>query len=162
VRRHHLGMDATLPLVSLVLRADGVFQSRKIFYQRDFVSYEAPVIQGVLGVEYQSGDPDKLLILEGYALRILRSQVPDLLIYQPTTVGLSALIRWTLVGRLGGEARLSAGLQPRMYVVQPQLTWKQQAWTIILGGLALGGEPYSFGHYYRRNAEVFAKVKLSF
>ena len=88
LRRHHVGLDVTGAWGSVVVRADAAFDSRKVFYQTDFTSFDAPVVQGVLGLEYQSGDPEKILLVEGYGLVILRD-TPALLFYDRQTVGVS-------------------------------------------------------------------------
>jgi hypothetical protein len=163
VRRHHFGIDAAVPLGPVVLRVDAAYQTRKVFYrQQDFTSFNAPVLTGVLGLEYQSGDPDKVVILEGYGLRVLDSVPPPLLFYERDTVGVSTLVRYPLIGRFATEIRLSGGIEPRMYLLQPQLTWKNGPWILALGALALNGEAGSLGDYYHRNTELYMKAKLGF
>jgi hypothetical protein len=163
VRRHHVGVDAAVPVGPVVLRVDAAYQTRKVFYrQQDFTSFTAPVLTGVLGLEYQSGDPDKVVILEGYGLRVLDSASPPLLFYERDTVGVSTLVRYPLVGRFATEVRLSAGVTPRMYLAQPQLIWKNGSWILVLGGLALDGAAGSLGGYYHRNTELYVRAKLVF
>jgi hypothetical protein len=162
VRRHHLGLDLVVPLSSLVIRADAAYQSRKIFFRRDFVAWEAPVLQGTVGLEYQSGDPERAVIVEAFGLEVLGERPPGLLFYRRGTLGISALIRWPLRGHLGLDARLSGGIHPQMHVLQPQLIWKANAWQLALGALVLGGEDFSFAAYYRRNSEIYLRLKLGY
>lgn len=161
VRRHHAGMDVAVPIGSFVVRGDMGYDSRKVFYTPALTSFAGPAIQGVLGLEYQTGDPSKTFIAEGYGLRILSSEVPELLIYDPTSVGVGALARWPIGGRIGMEPRVLVGVRPATVAFEPVLNWKSDPWTVRVGEIVLGGAAHSFGRYYRANSELFVELELA-
>jgi len=119
-------------------------------------------IQGVLSAEYQTGDKDKLALLEVVYTHVIDTPAVPLLIYERDTVGVAADVRWPLWRALGFELRGLFGIRPRTAIVQPELNLKHQSWVVSLGGLWLDGEAYSLGRYFRRNIEAYAKVKLLF
>jgi len=162
IRRHHIGMDLARTIGPVALRLDGAYQSKRVFMRRDFVGFVSPSIQGVLSAEYQTGDKDKLALLEVVYTHVIDTPAVPLLIYERDTVGVAADVRWPLWRALGFELRGLFGIRPRTAIVQPELNLKHQSWVVSLGGLWLDGEAYSLGRYFRRNIEAYAKVKLLF
>ena len=56
VRRHHVGTDLATAFGPLVLRLDAAYQSKRVFFRRDLSGIVSPIVEGVLSVEYQTGD----------------------------------------------------------------------------------------------------------
>lgn len=162
VRRHHVGLDAATTVGPFALRLDVAYQSRRSYFQRDFVSVTSPAIQGVIALEYQTGEPDQVILVEAMYMRVLDELPAPLLIWSRNSAGLGGLLRWPLWGGLKIELRALIGIQPLTQVLQPQLDLDLGNWTASLGALWLGGEAYSFGQYFHRNRELYAKLKVSF
>lgn len=162
VRRHHAGVDMATTVGPVALRLDAAYRTKRVFLRRDLTGFVSPTLQGVLTAEYQTGDKDKLALLELVYTHLVDAPATPLLIYDRDTVGLVADVRWPLLGILGFELRGLLGIRPRNAIVQPELNLKFQPWVVSLGGLVFGGEDYSLGSYFRRNQEVYAKVKLLF
>jgi len=162
IRRHHVGVDVAKTVGPVALRLDAAYQTKRVFLRRDVTGFVSPTLQCVLSAEYQTGDKDKLALLELAYTHLVDASATRLLIYDQDTLGLVADVRWPLLGILGFELRGLLGIRPRNAIVQPELNLKFQPWTISLGALWLGGEEDSLGHYFRRNLEAYAKVKLLF
>jgi hypothetical protein len=162
VRRHHVGLDAGTTLGPVAVRLDAALQSTHVFFRRDLQGVKSPSLRGVLSVEYQTGEPDKALVLELLYQRVLSRMHAPLLFYDRDTLGVASILRWPLFRRFGGELRIVQGLQPVSTVLQPQLNAKFDALVLSLGSLWLQGARGSFGDYFRRNREVYLKAKYSF
>jgi hypothetical protein len=162
VRRHHVGLDAVTTLGPFAIRVDTALQSTRVFFQRDFQGVKSPAFRGVLSVEYQTGEPDKTLLLELLYQRVLSRLQAPLLFYVRDTVGVAFLLRWPLFDRFSADLRVVEGLQPWSTVLQPQLNAKFDALVLSLGSLWLDGARGSFGDYFRRNREIYIKGKYSF
>lgn len=160
VRRHHVGFDLTTTLGPFAVRLDAAYQSRRVFYQRNLLSTTSPIVQGVLGVEYQTGNIAKTVLVEGMYMRLLETPKTPLLIWDLNNIGVAGLLRWTLFGPFGIELRSMLGIIPLTQVVQGQLDAKFGAWIVSAGGLWLHGEPYSFGDFFHRNSAVFGKLRV--
>jgi hypothetical protein len=163
VRRHHVGFDAVIGLGPFMLRLDAAYQSQRVFYRADLTSVARPAVLGVLSIDYQTGSIDKVLVLEGVYVRVLGDVEQPLLIYQRDSYGLAGILRWPLFSVFHLEARVLGGIAPRFYTVQPALLLKlKQGFQIKAGALLLGGEPYSFGGYYRYNTTAFLQLRYGF
>ena len=162
VRRHHVGMDLATTLGPIALRLDAAFQSKRVLSRRDLVGFVSPSVQGVMSVEYQTGEKDKFALLEVVYTHLVDTPVVPLLVYDRNTVGLVADLRWPLWSALGFELRGLIGVRPKTATVQPELNLNFGRWVIGLGGLWLDGEPYSLGSHFHRNLEAYSKVKLLF
>ena len=162
VRRHHVGMDIGMALGPVALRLDAAYESRRVFFRRDLLAHVSPSFQGVLSAEYQTGDKDKLALLELMYLRVVAAPTAPLLIYQRDTLGLGADLRWPLWQPLGFEVRGTFGVRPQLLTIQPELNLKYDHWTLSGGVLWLDGEEYSLGKHFQRNIESYAKLKWLF
>ena len=162
IRRHHVGTDLATTVGPIGLRLDAAYQSKRVFTRQDLEGFVSPTLQGVLSAEYQTGDKDKVALLQVMYTRILDAPAVPLLIYERDTVGLVADVRWPIWRALGFELRGLLGLRPLTATVQPELNLKLQPWMVSFGGLWLDGDGYSLGGYFRRNSQVYAKVKLLF
>jgi hypothetical protein len=163
VRRHHVGIDAVAPLGPFALRLDAAVQSEKVFYQRDLVGFTSPVVLAVASVEYQTGDIGKTVLLEALYVHLFDNvPAPGLLGYTQDTLGFSLVARWSLANGVRGELRGFVGVQPATFVLRPQLGYAAGAFTIDVGALLLGGDPFSFGDYFGRNTTVYAVGKYAF
>jgi hypothetical protein len=162
VRRHHVGLDLSTVLGKFAVRIDAGFQDRRVFFRYDLQGTTSPSFQGVLSVEYQTGEPDKGIQLELIYLRILDPLRAPLLFYERNTLGGAFLLRWSLVGPFSFELRALVGAQPWTAVLQPQLNLREDAFTFSVGGLWLDGAELSFGHYFHRNSSVYLRAKYVF
>ncbi len=162
IRRHHIGTDIATTLGPVALSVDAAYESKRVFFRRDLQGAVSPTFQGVLSAEYQTGDKDKLAVLELMYLHLLDMPAAPLLIYARDTVALGGDVRWPLWRPLGFELRASAGVAPRSAILQPELNLKFERWVVSGGGLWLDGEAYSLGQHFRRNVEGYTKVKLLF
>lgn len=162
VRRHHVGVDAATTFGSFALRFDAAYQSQRVFYREDLLSFVSPATLAVASLEYQTGEREKGFLVEALYVHIShRSPVP-LLSYARDTIGVASVLRWKLFDYVSGELRAVTGLQPQTLVIQPLLIARLDSWSVSIGGLWLGGTENSLGHYFRRNRELFARAKYSF
>lgn len=163
-RRHHVGASAATPLGPVVVRGDVAFDSDMVFVGRDLQGVMQPAVQGVVGVEYQSGELDKVVTLEGWYMKIFDLPGDDaLLLQRRDNVAVAGLGRWKLWDeRAQLELRAAVGIHPASYVLRPQLSYFRSNFEWRLGALVLGGEDYTFGDYYRRNLSAYAAVRYGF
>jgi hypothetical protein len=161
VRRHHLGTDLATTVGPFALRFEVGYDDPRVFIRRDLLSTTSPALQAVMAVEYQTGRRDQTLLVEAMYMRALDLQVP-LMIWDRNSVGVGGLFRWPLFAPFSVELRALIGIRPVTEVIQPQIDMTFSNWVVSLGGLWLGGETYSFGQYFHRNREVYAKLKVSF
>jgi len=164
VRRHHIGFDAATPAGPFVLRLDAAYDSQRVFYQAKFTSFSSPTAQGVLSVEYQTADVDKVILVEATYTRIADPLGAQLLGYDADSYGVSGTFRWPLgASGLALDLRGLVGIEPVSFILQPALRWKlSDSFSLKAGAVLLGGEEESLGWYYRRNTSAFAQAKYAF
>ena len=162
-RRHHVGTSAQVVARPFLFRVDGSYDTASVFTDRTLLGVVRPVAQGVLGVEYQTGEIGKTIIVEGYYARILGDPLATPLLGALTdTVSVASVLRWTFFEHVELELRGVAGIRPMGYTVRPQLAYKRDAWEVRAGVVWLDGEDGSLPRYYRRNSSVYAMVKHAF
>lgn len=174
LRRHHAGFDLAAPLGPIVLRLDAAYESRRVFYRVDFNGFASPTILGVAALEYQTGDLDKVLLLEFLAQHML-NQTPEymnqqgqlvhvpLLAYDRTTSAVAGTLRWTLAESWGIDLRGLVGIHPETYSLQPAIRFKpNDSFQLRLGALILAGKQQSFGWYYGDNDTAFIQLRYAF
>ncbi len=164
VRRHHVGVDGVTTVGSFAIKLDAAYETRRVFYRPDLVSFTSPSIQAVTSIEYQSGELGKLVLVEGIYQRILDPLPAEgLLGYQQDTAGVALVARWTVFDVIEGEVRAVAVAAPSSTVLQPQIAYKPRSGnlTLAIGGLLMRGEPTSVGDYYGRNDYVYGLFKYS-
>jgi hypothetical protein len=162
VRRHHVGIDATVPAGPFVLSLDAGFEDNRVIIRRDLTGMTSAALQMVATIEYQTGDIDKVFLVEALYQHLFADRLPELLAWQRDTVGASALIRWPLFGPVRAEARLLGGIRPLTYVARVEVGAERDGLYGAIGVLGADGDQPSFGWYYRRNKELYALVKYSF
>jgi hypothetical protein len=174
LRRHHVGADAATTVGPFVLRLDGAYDSLMSLTARSTLNSVAkPVAQGVFGVEYQTGDLNKIVVLETWYMRVLGPKVPvvpqidqsnygELLFYQDDNVGFSNLVRWSFFENVIFEMRTFLGVAPFWYMLRPEIGYGSPSLSARLGFLLLEGSDPSYGHYYRRNDTAYVTVRYSF
>jgi hypothetical protein len=162
IRRHHIGTDLATTLGPVALSLDAAYESKRVFFRRDLRGSVSPTLQGVLSVEYQTGDKDKLALFECVYLHLLDAPAAPLLIYDRDSVALFGDVRWPLWRPLGFEMRALVGVAPQSAILQPELNLKFERWLVSGGGLWLDGEAYSLGQHFRRNSEAYTMLKLLF
>jgi len=155
-------MDLATTFGPVALRLDAAYQTKRVFMRRDLAGSSSPTLQAVLTAEYQTGDKRKLAVLEVLYTHLFDRQSVPLLIYERNTVGLVADLRWPIWHALGFELRGLLGMRPKTAIVQPELDLRFEHWVVSLGALWLGGEAYSLGRYFDRNAEAYTKLKVLF
>lgn len=174
VRRHHIGADISTTAGPLVLRADAAYDSAATFAARQTLNSVArPTVQGVAGIEYQTGDLFKMVAFEAWYMRLMGPELPivpvldqansgPLLFVQENNVGFANLVRWRLSGDFIVEVQSLLGLGPRWYMVRPEIGYNTSSFTIRAGLLVIDGEAGSFGGYYRRNDTAYLTARYSF
>jgi hypothetical protein len=159
-RRHHVGFDIGTTVGPVGLHLDLAYDSQRMYYDVNFAGLLAGTFESVLSVEYQTGDPSKIIMLELDYQRITDDiGGASLLFYNVDTVAAGALLRWTFFRRLELELRSLLGVTPFSYVLRPQVGVKIQDWAIQLGGLIMGGDEYSTGGYFQRNQSLYLNIK---
>lgn len=174
LRRHHVGADVATTVGPFVLRADAAYDSASTFVaQRTLNSVARPVVQGVAGIEYHTGDLFKMIALEGWYMRLLGSEIPvvpvldqansgPLLFVQENNVGFASLVRWRLAGDFIAEVQSLIGVAPLWYLVRPEIGYAVSSFTVRAGLLVAGGETGSFGGYYGRNDTAYLSARYAF
>lgn len=173
-RRNHVGMDAQTTIGSFVVRADVAYDSSKTFFAADTLNAVLrPSVQEVIGLEYQTGSLNKVIGIEGWAMQVLDPEtryVPaldsptssSLLWYRDQNYGVAGLVRWSFFENGIIEVRSSANVAPFWYSARPEIGYQTSTFTLRGGFLAIGGEPSSFGGYYRRNGTTYVTTRISF
>jgi hypothetical protein len=173
-RRNHVGMDAQTTIGSFVVRADVAYDSSKTFFAADTLNAVLrPTVQEVIGLEYQTGSLNKVIGIEGWAMQVLDPEtryVPaldaptssSLLWYRDQNYGVAGLVRWSFFDNGIIELRSSANVAPFWYSARPEIGYQTPTFTIRGGFLAIGGDPSSFGGYYRRNGTAYVTTRVSF
>lgn len=174
VRRHHVGADAQTTTGPFVLHLDGAYDSASVFYTRDqFNSVVKPSAQIVAGAEYQTGDLNKIILMELSYMRVLGPATPlvpvvdqrnfgPLLFFEDDNVGLSNLIRWSFFEDTIVETRTFLGLEPLWFTVRGEIGYNTPDLTIRLGAMVLGGKANTYGDYFRRNESLYVTTRFSF
>ena len=163
IRRHHVGFDATATAGPVVLRLDGAYETQRVYYHVKFTSFSSPTALGVASVEYQTGDIDKVLLLEGTYTRIVDQPDAPLLGYHQDSYGVAGTLRWPIGGGIAIDLRGLVGIEPVSFALQPAFRWKlNDSFFLKAGAVLLGGEEESVGWYYRHNTSAFVQAKYSF
>jgi hypothetical protein len=161
VRNHHAGATAVTTTGPFALRFDAAFDSQRLLYDDLLGSVTSAAVEAVAGIEYQTADPGRSVIVELDYTRLLGDPGAEPLLFAAVdTVAVAARARWRW-GGLQTELTGIAGIHPWSYVVRPEIAWRSGVWTFRLGGALLGGEVDSFGAYFRRNQGVYAGVKTA-
>jgi hypothetical protein len=161
-RRHHVGLDVGTTAGPFLLRLDTAYQDQALFYDRTFNGWVAPTIETAAGIEYQNGDLRRTILVETRYRRILKN-VPDtnLLYVDQDSIDTAMLGRWTFA-RIELEVRGTHGLQPRSFMVRPQIAWRHRGFTVRTGVVVPRGEDRSFGGWYRRNRSAYLMLRKDF
>jgi hypothetical protein len=164
VRRHHIGFDAAATAGPFAMRVDAAFETERVYYHAaDLTSQSSPSVMAVASIEYQTGDIDQVLLVEGIYNRVVEIVDSPLLGYDQDSFGVAATLRWPLWAGLSIDLRGLAGVEPVSLVLQPALRLKvSDATSIKAGAVLLDGEVNSLGWYYRHNTSAFLQVKYSF
>ena len=173
-RRNHVGMDAQTTVGPFVVRTDLAYDSAKTFFSAPSLnSVMHPVVQEVVGVEYQTGSVDKVVGVEAWAMQVLGPELgyvptlqsgPDssLLWYEDNNVGVAGLVRWGFLEHGIFELRSNTGIAPFWYSIRPELGYQSSQFTVRAGLMAIGGASGTFGEYYRRNSTAYVTTRFSF
>jgi hypothetical protein len=163
VRRHHFGFDAAATAGPFVLRLDAAYDTQRVYYyELAFGSVASPTAAGVASIEYQTGDIDKVLLVEAIYNHLVDSPT-NLLGYDRNSYALTGTFRWPMGGGIAADLRGLVGIEPVSFVLEPALRWKlNDALFFKVGAVLLGGEERSLGWYYRHNTSVFLQAKYSF
>lgn len=173
-RRNHVGMDAQTTAGPFVLRADVAYDSTKTFFAADTLnSVLRPAVQEVIGVEYQTGSFNKLIGVELWAMQVLdpethyvpaleQGSTSSLLWYRDNNYGAAGLVRWSFFENGIFELRSAVNSAPIWYSARPEIGYQSSTFTVRGGFLGIGGEPGSFGGYYRRNSTAYITTRFSF
>jgi hypothetical protein len=162
VRRHHFGLDASRAIGPFVFRLDAAFETQRVYYRMDLTSASYPTVLAVASIEYQTGDVDRIIVVETVYIGLLEPPAAPLLAYNQHSFGFATVFRWPVIGALSLELRGTLGLMLQSYTVQPALRLKLGDFVIKLGGILLNGEPRSLGWYYRHNASAMLQVRYTF
>jgi hypothetical protein len=164
-RRHHLGADGVTTFGPIAVKLDAAYETASVFYQPDLESFVSPQLQGVVSVEYQTGELGKLIVVEGIVTHVV-DPLPTigLIGYKRDSAGGALTARWTFFNIIEAELRAVYEAVPRAVVLQPQLAYrsKSNGLTIAIGALYLSGDDESFGDYYSRNKSAYVTVKLPY
>jgi hypothetical protein len=161
VRRHHAGLDAVTTVGSFAIKLDSGYDTARVFYGRDFAGFISAAAESILSVEYQTGDFGKYLIVEADYLHIV-DRPPPLLFYDQDSVSVAGVVRWTFAEHFQIGVRAVVGVIPFGYTVLPELGLRYSDWQLRAGAVLLGGDEYTFGSYFSRNAGANVIVKRSF
>ncbi len=164
-RRHHVGFDGVTTFGPVAVKLDAAYETKAVYYQPDIESFVTGQAQGVLSLEYQTGEIGKLLLLEGIYTHLMHTP-PELGLigYKRDTYGAAMTARWTFFDVIEAELRAVFEVEPRTIVLQPQLAYHRRSngFTVAAGALYLHGDPLSLGDYYRRNNSAYVTIKYPF
>jgi tetratricopeptide (TPR) repeat protein len=151
VRRHHAGADVATAIGQFSLRGEVGFDSDRVFYDPQLISYVVPAIAANVGAEYQIS-LEKMFLLEVNYLHAFNTSTP-LLFYDRDSISIGAMARWAFFkDKLQAEVRGVIGVKPWSYIVRPQVSYKvSRRWSVYVGGLILGGSDRAIGGYFGRN-----------
>ena len=173
-RRNHVGMDAQTTAGPFVLRTEVAYDSAKTFFSTGSLnSVMHPVIQEVIGAEYQTGSVDRIIGVEAWAMQVLGPEIayvptlqtgPEskLLWTEDNNLGVAGLVRWGFLDNGVFELRSNVGVAPFWYSVRPEVGYQSSQFTVRAGLMALGGASGTFGEYYRRNSTAYLTSRFSF
>jgi hypothetical protein len=175
-RRNHVGIDAQTTTGPFVLRADAAYDSAKTFFSAASLNSSLrPAVQEVIGIEYQTGNLQKVIGIEGWSMQIIDPEVHyvpaldqgtsgKLRFYNDLNFGVSGLVRWTFFDVGIVDIRSSVGIEPFWWLVRPEVGYQSEGSTFTIRGglLLLDGKDGAFGDYYRRNATVYVTSRVSF
>jgi hypothetical protein len=163
VRRHHVGFDETIAAGPLVLRIDAAYETQRVYYYAKFTSFSSPTVLAVASLEYQTGDLEKVVLVEGSYNRVVNSIDAPLLGYNPDSYSVAGTFRWPIAAGVAADVRGLVGIEPVSFALQPAFRWKANDSVVLkVGAVLLGGEKESLGWYYRRNTSAFVQAKYSF
>ena len=162
-RRHHVGLDGVTTVGPIAVKVDAAYETKAVFYQPDIESFVTGQTQGVLSLEYQTGEIGKLLLLEGIYTHLTHTP-PPLIGYERDTYGAAMTARWTFADVIETELKAVFEIQPRTVVLIPQLAYRKHSngFTVALGGLYIHGNGTSLGAYYTRNNAAYLTIKWPF
>lgn|GEM_PF-1093432 len=162
-RRHHVGLDGVTTVGPIAIKLDAAYEDKAVFYQPDIESFVTGQTQGVLSLEYQTGEIGKLLLLEGVYTHLTHTP-PELIGYKRDTYGAAMTARWTFGEVIEAELRAVFEVSPRTVVLIPQLAYRKHSngFSVALGGLYLHGDASSLGDYYSRNNAAYLTIKWPF
>lgn len=164
-RRHHVGFDGVTTVGPIAVKIDAAYENKAVYYQPDIESFVTGQAQGVLSLEYQTGEIGKLLLLEGVYTHLMHTP-PELGLigYKRDTYGAAMTARWTFFDVIEAELRAVYELEPRTIVLQPQIAYRRRSngFTVAAGALYLHGDPISLGDYYSRNNSTYVTIKYPF
>lgn len=163
VRRHHIGLDIAGTAGLFAFRLDVGYDTQRVYYHTDLTSLSSPSFLGVASIEYQTGDIEKVVLLEGTYTRVVDTPDKPLLGYDQDSVGVAGTFRWPIWEGWAFELRGLVGVVPVSLALQPALRWKlSDAFLLKAGAVLLAGEENSLGWYYRHNTSGFLQAKYSF
>jgi hypothetical protein len=164
VRRHHVGLDAATVAGPIAFRLDVAYDTERVYYLiGNLTSLVSPSFAGVASIEYQTGDIDKVVLLEANYNRIVDTIGQPLLGYDQDSFGLAGTFRWPFGGGWAVDLRGLVGVEPVSLMIEPALRWKiNEAVAVRAGTVLLAGETDSVGWYYRDNTSVFLQGRYSF
>jgi len=163
IRRHHAGFDLATAIGSVTLRLDVGYDTQRVFYTTNLLSFASPAVLGVAAFEYQTGSLDDVLIIEVLGAHLLDKPTEPLYVYEQDSVAVAGTLRWSLSDSWGIDLRGVAGIVPKTYVLQPALRYKPtDAFSVRVGALLLNGEVNSFGEYYGDNDSGFVQLRYAF
>jgi hypothetical protein len=164
VRRHHIGLDAATVAGPFALRLDAAYDTQRVYYRAaDLTSLVSPTFSGVASVEYQTGDIDRVILVEAIYTHIVDALDEAILGYDRDSIAVAGTLRWPLAGGWAIDLRGLAGIEPVSFVLQPAVRWKlNDALFLRAGAVVLAGETDSIAWYYRDNTSAFVQGKYSF
>ncbi len=164
-RRHHVGFDGVTTVGPIAVKIDAAYENKAVYYQPDIESFVTGQAQGVLSLEYQTGEIGKLLLLEGVYTHLMHTP-PELGLigYKRDTYGTAMTARWTFFDVIEAELRAVFEIEPSTVVLQPQIAYRRRSngFTVAAGALYLHGDPISLGDYYSRNNSAYVTIKYPF
>ena len=175
-RRNHVGLDFQTTAGPLVLRGEGAYDSAKTFFSAASLNASLrPAIQEVVGIEYQTGNIQKVIGFELWSMQISGPEIHyvpaleqgtagKLLWYDDIVYGASGLVRWTFMDVGIIDLRSTLGLGPFWWSVRPEIGYQSEdgGFTVRAGLFALDGDGGSLGDYYRRNTTAYVTSRVSF
>jgi hypothetical protein len=162
VRRHHVGLDVQTTHGDVVLRQDVSFDTQMVFLKRNLDGVARPALQGVFGLEWQTGQLGKLVLLELHHLQILDPPAEDtLLLQRAANTSVAATLRWKW-GNVIADAQLVQGVYPVSTLIRPEVGWKKERLDLRLGVLLLTGQARTYGSYYTESSSAYATAKYMF
>lgn len=154
-RNHHAGFDLAQPIGPIAVVVDAAYDSNRVFYRSDLTGFATQALQGTLSLEHQTGDIDKVLLVEGSVLHLPEESPPTLLFHRRTTLTLAGLARYPLVDSLIFEVRGTYTASPSSIILRPLLRWDvQDNVSAQLSATWINGKDNSLGRYFRHNTNV--------